>query len=152
IHPQRTPGACIQGRGIAWRLGNIQNAVDDKRRGLELTRIVDLVRPCRFQARDVGRVDLVERRIAVALIVARVSQPVARFTLCVENTICTDLRRQRHGEKSCQSPKVQRPPRNDARYATTSSNSIAESTSRYEGIGDLPHSLCNSCNSSLKNE
>ena len=95
VVPERTPGARIERSGVTGRLGDIHNAVDHERRCLKLVQVVNLVHPNRFQVRDVLGVDLVQRRIAIAPVVAGVSQPVARLTFRVSNPFRSDLRHER---------------------------------------------------------
>ena len=54
-------------------------AVDDERRGLPVARDRRLIDPLQLQILDVGRRDLVEQAVAVALVAAGVRQPVLRL-------------------------------------------------------------------------
>ena len=75
IAPELAPGARVdRPRGVVWP-GDVDDPVDDDRRGLELAELRGLERPAGCQLVDVRRADLRERAVALAAVVAAVVHP-----------------------------------------------------------------------------
>src|SRR5690348_8677709 len=100
--PKGTTGAAVHRRGGVGP-GEVQNAVDDNGRNFG-SLDGKLEGPLDLEAGDVLRIDFVERRKAMALEIARVSEPVARFFVSVDDALEGNLRKgcRARGEKECE--------------------------------------------------
>jgi len=130
ILPKRPPGAGVERGDVARRLGDVHDAVNHERRGLELVAAVDLIDPQRPQTGGILGRDLVERGVTMPEVVARVGEPVARLLGCRDDPLERHLRGERAGQRGDRRDALHRSPLSDARYATRSSSSPAVSRSR----------------------
>src|SRR4030095_15423037 len=81
IGPEWTAAANVQRSDGARRLRQVHHTVDNERRRLDDAGPLDLIRPRELERRDVLRVDLIERRVAMGLVRTGVGQPVLRIAL-----------------------------------------------------------------------
>ena len=83
----------------------IHDAVDHQRRVLHLVLTVRVLRvertvgPLQLKRLDVGPIDLGQRAVAVARIVARVAEPVLRLTVGADKTVVRHVRRRRGSQQ-----------------------------------------------------
>jgi len=79
IPPERPRRSRIERRDAAARLAHIHDAVDHQRCRFDLLGSFNLIRPGKFQPPDIRRRYLIQTRVAVRAVVARVREPVAGF-------------------------------------------------------------------------
>ena len=92
VAPEDATGFGIERGDIVRRLGDVHDAVDDERRGLDL-RIPRLVHPLQLEPMRVGRRDLVETAEAPTAIVPRIGEPTPRLVVGIEQPFVGDLSR-----------------------------------------------------------
>src|SRR5215469_4394611 len=95
IFPDRPASNRVEGCHAAAWLGEIHDRIGYYRRGLNSFRSRDLIDPNRPQASDIRGIDLLQKGIPLRMVVARISEPVARFGICPAETIVGNLRAQR---------------------------------------------------------
>ena len=148
VAPEDAAELRVEGQHGVGRLGDVHDAVHHERRRLEDLQRLRLEDPLQLEAVDVVDGNLVEGRVAVAVVVARVGEPVVRLVGGVEQPLEGHLRGQRvrqqghEGDGGEDQGGARRPghrfiPFKVRRNASTSARSCSVSVSAYEGIGDV---------------
>ena len=99
VGPDRPSRLHVERDDVAWRIGDVHDAVKDQGRGLEVMPSLHLIHPHGAQLLDVGPIDLVERREALGIVGAVRGQPAARLAVGLPDTVVAQLRRQVHGQQ-----------------------------------------------------
>src|SRR5512135_859031 len=99
IGPKRSTGNGIERNDVVRGLDGIHNAVHNKRRRLELLHRGGLEYPLKFELIHVVGSNLVERAVALARVRSRISEPVLRLPVGVQNAVVGYLREKRSGNQ-----------------------------------------------------
>ena len=128
VGPVAAASASVQRHDFVGRLGDVQDAVDRDGRSFNGVRLMDLMDPGDPEAVSVGGVDLVQQRVPLAVVAARVGEPVAGLLVRVADALVRDIegtllrQRQRQGQQ--QSQILHFASRSETRYAMRSSSSV----------------------------
>ena len=90
VSPVRPAGLGVEGDDVARRLGHVHHAVHDQRRRFGAVERPELIGPLQLESRRAIPVNLVEPAVALAVVVARVHQPVLRFFRRAQQTLGGD--------------------------------------------------------------
>ena len=91
IDPEHASGLCIQCKGVAWRLGDIHDPIDDERGRFKFFQRFGLKHPFLLERLDVRRIDLTKRAVALAGVRAGIHQPVMWFIRCTQQAFVGNL-------------------------------------------------------------
>ena len=90
VGPQDAAGERVERVNLVLRPGQVHDAVDDERRGLELLLVPSLEQPLDVEVLDVLRRDLIEAAEAPAIVAVRIGEPVSGLLIGLEQPFVGD--------------------------------------------------------------
>ena len=91
VNPEDAARDGVDSHHVVWRLDRVKDAIHHERRGFEFLQRMGLEDPLQLQIFHIGRGNLIERAITLAHQGTRISKPVLRFLIGLENAVESNL-------------------------------------------------------------